>query len=65
MSDLLIVLDVVQIYSFDSVAEVVFVDVRITGEIEGNGHCFRLFKAKILEVSLVIKLFLDFVENEA
>lgn len=65
MSDLLIVLDVVQIYSFDSVAEVVLVDVSIAGEIEGNGHCFRLFKAKILEVSLVIKLFLDFVENEA
>lgn len=65
MPNLLVVLDVVQIYSFYSVAEVVLVYVRIAGEIKGNGHCFSLLEAKILKVSLVIKFFLDFVENEA
>lgn len=62
---MLVVLDVVQVYPFDPVAEVVLVYVRIAGQIEWYRHCFSLFETEVFKVSLVVELLLNFVENEA
>ena len=50
LSNLLIVLDVVEIDAFDSIAEIVLIYVSVASQTERNGKGLRLFKTKILEV---------------
>lgn len=60
---LLIVLNIVQVYSLDSIAKIVLVDVRVATEAEGYRHCLGFLQAKALKMLLIVKLVLHFVQH--
>lgn len=62
---LLIVLNIVQVYSLDSIAKIVLVDVRVAVEAERYRHCLGFLQAKALQMLLIVKLVLHFVQDHS
>ena len=61
----LVVLDVVEIDSFDPVAEVVLVDVGVSGELERNWEGLDVFETERLQMGLIVKLLLDLIQDHS
>lgn len=62
---LLVVLDVVEVYSLHSVAEVVFVYLCISCKTERNSNGLCFLKAKGLEMLLVVEFIINFVQDHS